>query len=177
MQAKLHFSLTLLIALAAPPIPAAAQDAASAKAFLQSVYAAYGKNGKGVDFTGPHASQYFHSSLAELIRADIKANGPDNVPVVDSDPICACQDWEGIWDLKIEIQMQGPNQALADVTFALSAPNGRKKDDLRKLQFTLAPVRGQWRIYDIVDDSDPKAPFQLRKELEKDIASLSKSPN
>ncbi len=98
--------------------------------------------------------------------------------MLEGDPsACGCQDWAGIWDLKIEIgMMQDPNLALADVTFALSAPNGRKKDDLRKLQFTLAPEHGQWRIYDIVDDSDPKAPFQLRKELEKDIASLRKSP-
>jgi hypothetical protein len=36
------------------------------------------------------------------------------------------------------------------------------------------PERGQWRIYDILDQSDPKAPFDLRKELEKDIASLRK---
>ncbi len=101
MHARLHFAIGLLIVLAAPAIPAAAQDAASARAFLQSAYRLYEKGGKGVDFAGPRAGQYFHSSLVALIRDDIKANGPDNVPVVDSDPVCECQDWEGIWDLKI----------------------------------------------------------------------------
>jgi hypothetical protein len=172
MEARLHFSIALLIVLAVLPIPAAAQDAASAKTFLQSVYALYAKNGKGATLT----SRYYDSTLLRLVATDNKLNAGD-IGVLEGDPVCGCQDWAGIWDLKIEIgMMQDPNLALADVTFALSAPNGRKKDDLRKLQFTLAPEHGQWRIYDIVDDSDPKAPFQLRKELEKDIASLRKSP-
>ena len=176
MRARLHFSIALLIVLTAPTIPVAAQDAASAKAFIESVYQHYQHGGKGIDFTGPHAGQYFHSSLSTLIHEDIKANGPDNVPVVDSDPVCGCQDWDGIWDLKIEIQMQGPSRALADVSFALSAPKRRTKDDLRKLEITLVPERGQWRIYDIVDKSDPKAPFYMRRELEKDLNSLRKGP-
>jgi hypothetical protein len=172
MQAKLHFSLTLLIALAAPPIPAAAQDAASAKAFLQSVYALYAKNGKGATLT----SRYYDSTLLRLVATDNKLNAGD-IGVLEGDPVCGCQDWKGIWDLNIEVLMQDPGHALANVTFALSAPNGRKKEDLRKLHMTLVPERGQWRIDDIVDESDPKQPFDLRKELEKDIASLSKSPN
>jgi hypothetical protein len=172
MEARLHFSIALLILLTAPAIPAAAQDAASAKTFLQSVYALYSKNGKGATLT----SRYYDSTLLRLVTIDNKLNAGD-IGVLEGDPVCGCQDRKGIWDLKIDVQMmQDPNLALADVTFALSAPTGRRKDDLRKLQFTLAPARGQWRIYDIVDDSDPKAPFQLRKELEKDIASLSKSP-
>jgi hypothetical protein len=162
----------LLIVLAAPPIASAAQGVASAKAFLQSAYSCYGKNGKGIDFTGTHASQFFHSSLLTLIDADITANGLGYVGVMDSDPICECQDWVGIWDLKIEVQMQDPNRALADVSFALFAPVGRARDDLRTLKYTLVPERGQWRIYNIVDESYPPGPFDLRKALEKDIASL-----
>ena len=171
MQARLHFSLTLLIALAVPPIPAAAQDAASAKTFLQSVYALYSKNGKGATLT----SRYYDSTLLRLVATDNKLNAGD-IGVLEGDPVCGCQDWKGIWDLKIETQMQGPSHALADVSFALSAPKGRTKDDLRKLQITLVPERGQWRIYNILDESDPKTLFDLRGELEKDIASLRKAP-
>ena len=174
MQARLHFSLTLLIALAVPPIPAAAQDAASAKTFLESVYRHYRHGGPGIDLGGSHAGQYYHSSLLTLIHADDKANAP-SVGVLDADPVCECQDFDGIWDLMIEIQMQGPNRALADVSFALTPPKGRPKDLLHTLRMTLVPERGQWRIYNIVDKSDPKEPFDLRKDLEKDIASLRKS--
>ncbi len=175
MQTRLQFAIALLIALAAPPIPAAAQDAASAKAFLESVYQQYRHGGQGIDLGGHHAGQYYHSSLLTLIRVDDKANSPA-VGVVDADPVCECQDFDGIWDLKIEIQMQGTNRALADVSFALVPPKGRTKDNLYKLRMTLVPERGQWRIYNIVDESDPKEPSDLRKELEKDIASLRKAP-
>jgi hypothetical protein len=170
MQARLHFSIALLIVLAAPAIPAAAQDAASAKIFLQSVYAHYAKNGRGATLT----SRYYDSTLLRLVTTDNKLNAGD-IGVLEGDPVCGCQDWSGIWDLKIDVQMmKDPSLALADVTFALSAPKGRTKDDLRKLQITLVPERGQWRIYNVLDESDPKAPFDLRKALEKDIASLRK---
>jgi len=171
MQARLLFLFALLILLAVPPIPAAAQDAASAKTFLQSTYALYSKNGKGATLT----SRYYDSTLVRLVATDNKLNAGE-IGVLEGDPVCGCQDWAGIWDLNIEVQMQGQNQALADVSFALTAPNGRKQNDLRKLHITLVPERGQWRIYNILDESDPKAPFDLRQELEKDIESLRKSP-
>lgn len=169
MQARLLFLFALLILLTAPAIPAVAQDAASARTFLQSVYALYAKNGKGATLT----SRYYDSTLLRLVTTDNKLNAGE-IGVLEGDPICDCQDWAGIWDLKIEVERQGQSQALANVTFALTAPNGRKQADLRKLQITLVQERGQWRIYDILDESDPKAPFDLRKELEKDIASLRK---
>jgi hypothetical protein len=176
VRARLHFSFALLILLTAPAIPAAAQDAASAKTFLESVYQHYQHGGKGIDLGGPHAGEYFHSSLLTLVRADAKANGPENVGVIDSDPICGCQDWDGIWDLKIDINVESPQRAVAEVSFAVFAPKDRPKDPLTRLQITLVPERGQWRIYNVVDESDPKAPFDLRKELERDIASLRKAP-
>lgn len=171
MKARLYFALALLISVTAPAIPAAAQDAASAKTFLQSVYALYAKNGKGATLTG----RYYDSTLLRLVATDDKLNAGD-IGVLEGDPVCGCQDWKGIWDLAIEVQMETPARILAHVTFALSAPKARRKDDLRKLEITLVPERGQWRIYNILDQSDPKAPFDLRKELEKDIASLSKRP-
>ena len=41
---------------------------------------------------------------------------------------------------------------------------------------TLVPEGGQWRIWDILDKSDPKAPFDLRVELEKEIRASKRSP-
>jgi hypothetical protein len=70
MEARLRFSIALLILLTAPAIPAAAQDAASAKTFLQSVYALYSKNGKGATLT----SRYYDSTLLRLVTTDNKLN-------------------------------------------------------------------------------------------------------
>jgi hypothetical protein len=155
--------------------PAAqAPTAATARAFLLSVYRHYQYGGKGVDFEGPNASLYFHSSLLALIRADIKANGPGYVPAVDFDPVCSCQDWKGIWGLKIELTMETPKRAHANVSFSLAPPKDRATDASRQLILTLVPEHGAWRIYDVEDDSDSSTTFALRKLIEDDMASIGR---
>ncbi len=158
-----------------PAIYASAQSADSAKAFLLSVYKQYQNGSKGIDFTGPRAGRYYHSSLLALIRADIKANGPDNAPDVDFDPICGCQDWEGIWKLQMDVHLETAQRALARVSFVLLDPKNHPKDTLTKLEFTLVPERGEWRIYDVADESDPHAALALRKDLQRDIENLRRS--
>jgi hypothetical protein len=173
MRARLLLTLALSAAALAPAAQSSAQDAESAKTFLISVYRHYQNEGIGVDTVGPHAGLYFHSSLVALMRADQKAASPD-VGAIDGDPVCACQDWDGVWDLKIAVQIGTPERARAAVSFALAAPKDRGKDSLRKLAITLGAENGQWRIYDIVDETDPTAPFALRKALQQDIASHHK---
>jgi len=147
-----------------------AQNAALAKTFLVSVYRHYQPDGIGVDTVGPRARLYFHSSLVALMRADERAASP-NVGAIDADPVCACQDWNGIWDLKIDVHPEAPGRARAVVSFSLSAPGDHAADALRKLSITLVAENGAWRIYDIVDITDPANPFALRKALAQDIAS------
>jgi hypothetical protein len=155
---------------------AAAQDLSSAKAFLVSVYQNYGKGGQGIDQSGPKASKYFHSSLIALLKADVKAVGSD-VPVsMDGDLLCDCQDWDGIYDLKIDIQPGGAGRATATVSFSLFDGKDRKSEDLRKLKITLAVEHGEWRIYDILSKSEPGTPFDLREEIRKELKMYSKEP-
>jgi uncharacterized protein DUF3828 len=151
---------------------ARAQTTAPARTFLLSVYRHYQSGGKGIDFDGPNAALYFHSSLVALIRQDIKANGPGNAPAIDFDPICSCQDWKGIWGLKINVKMENPKRAHADVSFSLVPPKKPSKDASRQLAITLVPEHGGWRIYDIEDESDSSTTFALRKLLEDDIATV-----
>lgn len=154
-----------------------AQDAASAKAFLVSVYHYY-QNGyqeqhSGIDFDAPNANKYFHSSLLALERADVKANA-GSIQAIDWDPICGCQDWNGIWNLKIEVHLDSPQRAIANVSFALFDPKDRPVDETNRLQITLVMEHGQWRIYDILDESITT--FSVRKLLQDDLASLRKNP-
>jgi hypothetical protein len=153
---------------------ARAQDAQSAKVFLTGIYEKYQHGGKGIDFSGPRAGDYYDSSLVALIRDDIKANGPDNVPAIDADPICGCQDWDGIWDLKIEVSVESAQRAEAILSFSLWNPKDHAKESLRRLKMALIVERGQWRIYDIVDKSDPKQIFSMRKLLVDDLAQIRK---
>ena len=154
---------------------AAAQDTDSAKWFVESLYRHYSNGGKGIDFRGSRALNYFDSSLNSLMAADAKAVGPNEVGVLDGDPICSCQDWDGIWDLKIAVQMLSNDRAKAAVTFALFAPKAGADRDFRSIEMTLVWTRKQWRIDNILDKSDPKAPFDLRAELEKEIQASKRS--
>lgn len=166
--------LAVWMALASTHL-ACAQDADSAKRFVAHLYLHYANHGSGIDFSGAKALRYFDTSLNALMDADAKAVGPNEVGVLDGDPICGCQDWEGIWDFKITIRMEGDDRAKAAVSFALFAPKDGIDSDPRSLEMALVRERAGWRIDNIVDKSDPKHPFDLRAELEKEIRDLEKS--
>jgi hypothetical protein len=179
MRAKPLLAIALLLQAILFCCVARAQTESSAKVFLLSIYRHYQSGGKGIDLDGPGASLYFSGSLVALMRADIKANGPDNAPAIDFDPICGCQDWKGIWGLKIAVHLESPKRAHANVSFSLVPPRESSKDALRAMQFTLVPEHGSWHIYDIEDDSDSSTTFALRKLLQDDIDTIQKdsAPN
>jgi hypothetical protein len=176
MRARPIFAVAFLAAVLLPASRSAAQDEASARALLTTIFEHYGKGGKGVDYK----SGYFHSSLVALVNADIKAAGTDIPAALDGDPVCDCQEWDGIWVLKTDIKMETPQRAQAVVSFAIYAPAKRPKDDSRTIQYTLVPERGRWRIYDIAYLSEPRsqpgAPKTLRQQIQEDIDFYAHPP-
>jgi hypothetical protein len=94
MRRFLAYGCAVLACVMVASLSAQAQDEGSAETFLQSVYARYSRNGPGLEIAGPHADRYLHSSLIALIREDARA--VEGVGVLDGDPICGCQDWDGI---------------------------------------------------------------------------------
>ena len=173
MRRFLLSKLTLLACVIVLGGSAHAQNAASAKTFLQSVYALYYKNGPGVEIAGTHARRYLHSSLIALLREDARVVGPDEVGVLDGDPLCSCQDWDGIYNLKIDVHDPKAGKIEASVSFALFKDT--KPQDVRSLVITLAQEKGAWRVYNVVDRSDPKVTFDLRKALEDEIRQFRRS--
>jgi len=165
---RLRFVGFLLIALFGT-VSAVAQDVNAAELFVRSIYKSYRKGGPGIDLTGPKRALYFSSSLIALLRADQRVVGPDEVGVLDGDPLCACQDWDAVHDLKIAITRVGLDRVRASVSFALFGSEAAPEQSLRKLEMTLVDELGQWRIDNILDKSDEKAPFDLRAELHKEI--------
>jgi hypothetical protein len=143
-----------------------AQDANSAKLFLTEAYSHYGKNDKGAV-----GSRYIHSSLLALMKTDEQAVGTD-VPISgDGDLFCDCQEWFGIYDLKIEVKMDGLDRADAEVSFVLSNTKDQKERDFysRSLLFTLVPEHGKWRVYNVISYRKGEPPSDLRKDIEKEI--------
>jgi hypothetical protein len=152
-----------------------AQDTASAKSFLNSIFKLYENDGKGT----PYSARYLHSSLLSMIRADLKAaNAASEVPwPLDADIVCDCQEWGGIWVHIMDVKLEKPNRALAVVSFEFETPKNRSNSDLRRMQYTLVAERGEWRIYDIEDLTrtlDPGQSRSLRDQIKKDIADLER---
>jgi hypothetical protein len=173
MRAKLIVTFALIATIYLPATPTTAQDEASAKAFLNSIIRLYDKSGPGVGVT----NKYLHSSLVALIQADVKATGSDVPGVLDGDLLCLCQEWDGFWVHQMTLKMVTPKRAQVMISFSVYAPNDRPKDDLRRIQITLVPERGQWRIYDILDisvaGSEQWKAKNLRGQLQEEIDSYN----
>ncbi len=174
MPIKRLFLLGFIVCLCVGAVRLRAQDAASARRFLESLYRLYGKGGKGVALSGPRARKVFDPSLLALMDADAKANGPDQVGTLDGDPLCSCQDWDALRDLQIVVAPPLEGRTVAKVSFALFAGKNGGPGDRRKLEITLAARAKQWLVYDVLDLSEPRHPFALRSELKKDLESLKR---
>ena len=176
MRTKTLRAVVLSFASILPCCQMRAQNAATAQELLEDIYSHYQNGREGIALDGPHASRYFHSSLLDLEKADLKATEPGDSRAIDWDPICGCQDWDGIWNLDIRLQDQGWNRIVADVSFSLADPRNNPTGATRKLQITLVDEAGSWRIYDILDRSDPKSTFSVRQLLQKDLAKFRSHP-
>jgi hypothetical protein len=130
------------LASVASPV-AAAPDAASARAFVEKLYSRYPSkpNGMAFDPTGKNASEVFDPGMIAAFREDARlANG--EVGFVDADPLCQCQDDDGLKSKVMSITMTGPNAA--DAVVNLQYP-----DATLALTLHLVPVNGAWRVYDL----------------------------
>jgi hypothetical protein len=144
-----------------------ANNAESAKQFVESLYAGYGSNSDPPNLFEKNAKDVFDPTLISLARADADAARPD-VGALDYDPICNCQDPDGTFpNIKIVIRSAEAAHALVIVTFSgYDAPN--------KIALTLLKRRDQWRIFNIEDLSGPGPHTDLRTLLKNDIRNLTR---
>lgn len=163
MRDRRPCSLLLLAAmLATVAAPAVAQDLKSAEAFLRSLYSGYMTGQKTPSPTGQAANGLFAPPLLALIRAD-RALAAGEAGILDQDPICACQDYDKLEQLKIGLEPAGPARANGTVSFENSGT-------ATTVQFSLMEVDGKWRIGDI---SEPGIK-SMRRFLADGIASRAR---
>jgi len=130
------------IALAA--VRAGAADA-SAKSFVEAIYAAYtGKNSNGVSLDSDAAvRRYFAPKLAALIIKD-RREARGEVGKLGSDPFIDAQDWE-IDSVDVAVRETGSDKAVATVSFkSLGEP--------RTVILALVKLKVGWRIAEITWD-------------------------
>jgi len=118
--------------------------AAGAKAFLAALYVPYRSSSMGASDPLEHPSKYFEARLAKSIIADSEeAAKRGEVPNLDGDPICDCQDYEPFKATIGPVKIKG-NHAEADVSFTNFEP--------KKIHYSLIATKAGWRIYDVVSD-------------------------
>ena len=137
----------LVAALVFNASTAGAGDTEDPKAFLAGLFATYQDNSKPP--AGSH--RIYDAQLQALMDDDVRlAKG--EVPALDFDPLCQCQDYE---HLQASLTVRSASPAAADVAVTLR-DLGMPKDKPRDAVFDLVKERGAWRIHDIHAD-DPKS--------------------
>ena len=124
---------------------AAQPQAATPRAFLERTYASY----RSPDFNPfDHLGRYFAPRLIAAIREDSRlAHG--EVGYVDGDPICQCQDPDGLRAKVTRVTLQGSSKASADVIVDFTDSTARR------LRFRLVRTAGGWRIADVASGDEP----------------------
>ena len=155
-----HALLALIAAIATctlAPRPSPAQSNKDAEAFLRATYRQYDvKSSTGPDFTGRNALSVFTPSLVQLIRRDQKQSHGE-VGKLDGDPICDCQDPDGLKLAALQITGSTAHTATAAVTL-----NFPSESSPTHLTLRLIWLPAGWRIDDIGTQDMPS----LRKLLQ-----------
>jgi hypothetical protein len=134
--------LLLLAAIAQP-------EAQTPREFVERLYAAYSDPDYS-PFKEP--DQVFSSRLAAAIDEDSKlADG--EVGYLDGDPICQCQDAEGLKATIVSVSPAGSDAATVSVSIGLFGY------EPRPAAFSLVRTAAGWRIDDV---SSPDEPSMLR---------------
>jgi hypothetical protein len=176
---KRIFTLFILIASFGQIGSAFAQNAASAKALIDSAFAEYRRPGKHL-----HPDEYYLTpSLRALVAEDSKlGNQINQEPYVGGgELICNCQEWEGIWVSKMTVKITSPGHAEINASFVLSKPPVSPDDSgsIRTMRYDLVFANGHWRIDDIATLDPPPEKWTgptLRAAIKRDIQYLKNPP-
>lgn len=118
---------------------AATPAAETPRAYMERIYASY----RHKDFSPfDHPNLYFAPRLLAAIREDARlAHG--EVGYVDGDPICQCQDTDGLHAKVAKVTWQGAAKASAEVVLDFTGSTARR------VNFSLVRTGAGWRIADV----------------------------
>lgn len=150
-----RFAFLSSILLAAFPLTASAQDLSAARTFVTGLYAAYSQ--RSPDYLGRQARSVFTPELLRLIRLDATV-AQGQVGLLDGDPICDCQDPEGLKVDAIAVTATGEAAAQAEVKFNFGA-------EARTVRLDLKAVGRHWRVDDVRTRETPSLAGLLRAGL------------
>ena len=135
------------MAKAANPMPF--NNTGSAEAFIRDLYAHYGHGEKSSpQLLDRDAGTLAGPELLALTKRDHELV-PNEIGAYDSDPICSCQDTDGMVLKDVRVTQETRTNAKAEVTLNFTSDKSSKV-----LDFALTRIDGQWRIENILDKTD-----------------------
>ncbi|MBX3477786.1 MAG: DUF3828 domain-containing protein [Brevundimonas sp.] len=132
-----------LIAMAAPA--AQAEDGAGAETFVRALYASYADGDDARPWSG---DRVWSARMNALVRRDAEL-ATEDLPYLDADPICDCQDWERLAVRAVALSPVGADGSVeATVRFV---NGGEDKTALLKLK----READGWRVDDVMNPGHP----------------------
>lgn len=121
-----------------------------AEAFVRALYARAAEPRDAPDpaeaAITPGRDPLYSRTLNALIGVDFReAQSRDEIPYLNYDPVCACQDADGFALKTVTMTPDGPQAATAEIVFT---NHGRE----RRQTLKLVKEGPMWRIADIIDD-------------------------
>jgi len=124
----------------------------AARSFVQQLYKAYDRpaSAPAYEVLGKSAGGIFTPSLLHLIRMSAAKTPAGDAPALDGDPICDCQDPDGLRLAGLSVNPDGPTHATALAT--LKFP-GESSPQIVRLTLLLTPQG--WRVDDTATTDMP----------------------
>ncbi len=116
------------------------------EAFVRTLYAQYVNGGPQGEPPAPGQDPMFSRTMNALIGADVRAaNG--EVPTLNYDPFCACQDQGDFVVTATAVAQSDPNTAEANVAFT-------NMGEPKSLKLKLVREGPNWKVDDIIDGTE-----------------------
>lgn len=147
----------LLAALLAP-----AQAAETPGAFVERIYAGY-RQADYSPFTAPQ--RVFSAPLVAALEEDSRLSHGE-VGFLDGDPLCQCQDAEGLQAVIWRGRQRTRRTATVDVRLRLAG------DEARQVRLQLVRTPAGWRIADIATADAPSLLRDLRRSNRRQRSGL-----
>ncbi len=127
------------------------------EAFVRALYAQYEAGGPQGEPPAPGRDPIYERRLNAMIGADVmKAAG--EVPTLNYDPICACQDKGEFRLTSVAVAQSGPNDAVAEVAFT-------NMGEAQQRTLTLKREGPMWKVADVQAPGEEKLTETLLKAI------------
>lgn len=156
----LRVSIVLLTVLGTA-VPAGAEQTTSTSGetpehFIRRVYSRYRHGGPGVLTSRPEGTPYYTAELLDAVAKDLEA-AHGEVGAIDSDPLCGCQDFDGLRVTRVSLDTSAADTPKAHVAFVNLKQKGA-------VTLTLSRTLRGWRIADVSEKDMPSLMALLKED-------------